>query len=135
MTNKYKNTPVLGYRSKKEQRFAELLVEAGIPYGYETEKFILQNKFKQPHYARFGKRFKLLESVRAITFTPDFIIHKNGVKYIVEIKGFKTGPYAIKKKLFLYWLHTHHPEHMFIELNSVGEMKTFIQLLNNNYDG
>mgnify|MGYP003655249493 CR=1 FL=1 len=117
---------MLGFRSKLELRFSIMLKEAKIAYEYETEKFTLMDKFKQEHWARFGKKFKRLESVRTVTYTPDFIIWNKKQKFIIEIKGFRTDSYKIKMKLFLNWLRLNDPEAIFVEINTITEMNFFI---------
>ena len=40
-----------------------------------------------------------------ITYTPDFFVEwKDGRKEIIEVKGFKTEPYRMRKKMLLYLL-------------------------------
>lgn len=56
-----------------------------IPAKYEQTTFRLLDKFRYKD-----------ESVRAITYTPDFI----GDGFIIEVKGFKTDAFKLKWKLF-----------------------------------
>ena len=42
--------------------------------------------------------------IRAITYTADFVYEDNGIKCIVDTKGFPTKDYILKKKLLLFQL-------------------------------
>lgn len=56
-------------------------------------KYILVDKFKHP---RTGK------TVRAITYTPDFVVtYPDGSVEVIDIKGFQTEVFKIKAKLFM----------------------------------
>lgn len=120
--SKYGNTPVKNFRSKKEARFAELLEENGINYEYESTRYELLSGFDFPYWGRFGKVFKQINRVRPITYTPDFRVGD----YVIEIKGYRTTTYSVKKKLFLKYLSDNEPHIKFVEINSVSEMKSFI---------
>ena len=86
------------FQSKDEARYYELLKEkraAGLIQNYELQpQYILQPSFK-----RFGK------TVRAITYTADFLVyHKDGTTEIIDIKsiGTATQQGLIRRKMFWY---------------------------------
>lgn len=66
-------------------------------------EFVLQNSFKD----RNGKTH------RKIKYIADFLIeYPDGRKEIIDVKGFKTEIYKLKKKLFLF----KNPNLVFIEI-------------------
>ena len=85
------------YRSTLEARTAETLDKLGIPWEYETKTFTIQEGF----YCPWQKR-KVLD----IDYTPDFIIGP----IMVEMKGFETPDWKIKKKVFFKYLKENEPD-------------------------
>lgn len=83
------------FDSKKEAEFyAELKLreKAGeITYLRLQPRYLLQEVFKHE-----GKQY------REIEYVADFEYIENGVTVVVDVKGFKTAVYMLKKKLFLY---------------------------------
>lgn len=90
-------TDVDGIRfdSKKEAEFyAELKLreKAGEISDLRLQpRYLLQEAFKHE-----GKQY------REIEYVADFEYIENGVTVVVDVKGFRTAVYMIKKKLFLY---------------------------------
>lgn len=96
--NKYNNkkTVIDGIRfdSKEEAKYYELLKRKraeGEIQNYELQpKYILQPSFK-----RDGK------TIRAITYTPDFLVyHTDGTEEIIDIKGMETQQGLMRRKMF-----------------------------------
>lgn len=83
------------FDSKKEAEFyAELKLRerAGeISHLRLQPRYLLQEAFKYD-----GKQF------REIEYVADFEYVENGITVVVDVKGFKTAVYMIKRKLFLY---------------------------------
>lgn len=83
------------FDSKKEAEFyAELKLreKAGeITHLRLQPRYLLQEAFKHD-----GKQ------CREIEYVADFEYVENGVTVVVDVKGFKTAVYMIKRKLFLY---------------------------------
>ena len=83
------------FDSKKEAEFyAELKLreKAGeITHLRLQPRYLLQEAFKHD-----GKQY------REIEYVADFEYVENGVTVVVDVKGFKTAVYMIKRKLFLY---------------------------------
>ena len=112
--NKYWNKKVLidwiKFDSKKEAKFYQelkILERAWNIKDLELQpKFILQEKFKNEW-----------KTERAITYLADFMYFDNIKKkqVIVDVKGFKTEVYKIKRKLFLYKFRKEEFE--FLEIN------------------
>ena len=94
------------FDSKKEADYyceLKLLKRAGLILGFDRQvKFVLQPSFK-----RDGKTY------REISYIADFYIaYKDGHFEAVDVKGYKTDVYELKKKLLLY----RYPELIFREV-------------------
>jgi len=99
--SKYKNKKVMcdgfEFDSKKEKNYylkLKAMEEMGLIKDLELQKeFILQDKFKLNNKTR-----------RKITYKADFcyISTEDDKLHVVDIKGFKTEVYKLKKKLFEY---------------------------------
>lgn len=85
----------ISFDSKKEAEFyAELKLreKAGeITHLRLQPRYLLQEAFKHE-----GKQYREME------YIADFEYIENGETVVVDVKGFKTAVYMIKKKLFLY---------------------------------
>ena len=63
----------------------------------EISNLRLQVKFElQPSFKINGK------TIRAINYIADFVYKENGNEVIEDTKGFRTGVYKLKKKMFEY---------------------------------
>lgn len=99
--NKYRNIKVEcdGHKfdSRKEANFyltLKTLLEEGDIRNLELQKeYILQDKFKLNN-----------KTIRKITYVADFTYYSDIDKkvHVVDVKGFKTEVYKLKKKLFEY---------------------------------
>lgn len=85
------------YRSTLEAETAETLDKMGIPWEYETKTYTLQESF----YCQWQKRI-----VMPIQYIPDFIIGP----IQIEMKGYETPDWKIKKKLFFKYLKENEPD-------------------------
>lgn len=101
LESKYKNKRVEidghVFPSRKEAyhyRKLKLLMEAGIVKDIILQPpFELQPKFKTPQG----------ETIRAIKYVADFkVFYADGRIEVVDVKGYKTAEYKLKKKMFLY---------------------------------
>lgn len=95
------------YRSKLEAKFAWMLDGNHIPFKYEEETWEVL-----PKQTYMGK------TVRAVTYTPDFIIGDT----VVEIKGWRNDVYPLKKKLIIKYINEHRPGTVFIEAHTMKDM-------------
>ena len=93
--SKYNNQVVGKFRSKFELRANALIATYQLPYTYEEMKITLMEgfKFTNESFQKWGKTYKDVVTVRAMTYTPDFIVAD---KYFIEIKGMKTESFNIK---------------------------------------
>ena len=109
--NKYHNKKVEydGHKfdSKKEMLHYAALKELE-KHGYITD-LQLQVKFElQPSFKYDGK------TIRAITYIADFVyfnIQENKI-IVVDVKGFKTKEYMLKKKMFMF----KYKDYKFVEI-------------------
>lgn len=99
--NKYKNRKVeykgIIFDSVKERNYymyLESLLQDG-----EITDLRLQVKYElQPSFKDANGR-----TIRAITYIADFVYKdKNGKTVIVDVKGFRTDVYKLKRKMMLY---------------------------------
>lgn len=81
------------FRSKLEAFTYNCLKQNNIPFEYEAHKYEIQPKFVY-----------IKESVRPITWTPDFV----GDSFIIECKGWANDAFPNKLKQFKYWLYCKH---------------------------
>ena len=121
MNKKVKNaTPTIyngiKYRSKLEVSFAKFFEKEKIKAEYEPFKLTLLPSFRYNG-----------EAIRAITYTPDFIIDYCGKKYIIEVKGFPNDAYKIKKKYILKYLLDNHSIYTFYEAKTLTSLKKILQ--------
>ena len=106
------------YRSSLEADTAEVLDNLGIPFEYETLKITLLDGFKCP----FQK-----DKVRAITYTPDFIVGP----IMLECKGFETPEWRIKKKYVFKYFMENDPAAIFYQIKNCG--KQLLEALDNHW--
>jgi predicted nuclease of restriction endonuclease-like RecB superfamily len=99
MANKYgaKKIEIDGhvFDSKREAEFYQiykLLLDGG-----QLTSLELQPQFElQPHFRDSEGKME-----RAIKYTPDFLLtYPDGKKLAVEVKGFRTRDYILRRKLF-----------------------------------
>ncbi len=105
------------FRSKLEAAVYQTLRDNGINPDYEQLKYILVPGFET---VVNGKK----EKIRPITYTPDFSFIYNNILYIIEVKGFITDGYKLKRKLILQRLATEPV--MFYEVKSTAQMKEIL---------
>jgi hypothetical protein len=67
-------------------------------------------------------------SLSSMKYTSDFFIELNGKTVLIEVKGHKTEPYRMRKKLFL---HKYSKEYGFIEIKNQAECLKVIEQLKN----
>ena len=125
------------FKSKWERKVYKMLRDAGLNPQYEGLKIHLQETFepKVPFYTRVKDRRRLpgfkIDSykVRAITYSPDFIVEYNGNTYFIEAKGMKTDRYQITVKLFRKWLEENYPNSIAFEVYTQKNVKDTIKII------
>lgn len=118
------------------------LEAAELDFSYESERIILWKGTKlnntivyAPRKIRVGKYNKFLDlQTRAllnITYTPDFVVLKDGYKIYFDVKGKENDVYPIKKKMFLKALEEREDgiKYLFFEPHSVRQMIQAIEII------
>lgn len=118
------------------------LEAAGFDFSYESERVPLWEGVKlqntivyAPKKIRAGKYSKFLElQTRAlldITYTPDFIVHKDNYRIYFDVKGKENDTYPIKKKMFLKTLEERKDgiQYIFFEPHNVRQMLQAIEII------
>jgi hypothetical protein len=86
------------------------------------ESFELLPQFKYIDFITGKKR-----SLSSMKYTGDFFIELNDKMLVIEVKGVKTEPYRIRKKLFI---HKYGKEYGFIEIKNQADCLNVIDKLN-----
>ena len=97
--NKFKNKKIIidgiKFDSKKEGYYYVYLKE--LEKTNKISNLQLQVKYElQPKFKYDNKTY------RSITYIADFVYEENGKTIVIDVKGFKTDVYKLKKKLLLY---------------------------------
>lgn len=128
--NAAKNTvDGINFKSKLEVSIYKHLRDNNYDFDYELNKISLQETFKPSvlFLKRKGKDFQEDKSaIRAITYTPDFLVRVNNINLYLEAKGFKTDSYNIKVKLFRKWLEGKDST-VFAEVTSLKEVDKVLE--------
>ena len=112
-----------------------------IPYEYEKETYVLQERtvVSQPIYKpRKVKGFKVKQLVQIskiclpIRYTPDFIVEKNGVLFIIECKGLETDTFKIKLKLFKKYMHDNDLNCVYMTPSTKTQVRQSIEIIQNH---
>ena len=102
------------FKSKLETYTYKKLKESKIKAEYETQRYELLPAFT------FGDK-----KYRAITYKPDFV----GDKFIIECKGYPNDTWALREKLFNYYLYTHEPNTAFYVVHTQKQVDELISKL------
>lgn len=97
--SKYKNKKIVynGVKFDSKKEYAYYIKLKLLEDNNKIQELKRQVKYElQPSYKFKGK------TIRAINYIADFEYIQDGVKHIIDTKGFRTEVYKIKKKLFEY---------------------------------
>lgn len=124
------------FKSKLEESFFKILIDAGFNPGYESMKFILMEGFKPtiPFFNRSKakKEYVLdMNKIRDITYTPDFTLLYNDVLFIIEAKGIENDTFPLKKKLFRKLIESLKVPCVYFEVRTKKELLTVIEIIKN----
>lgn len=114
------------FRSKAEAKMYELLKDSGLWFEYEPDPIVLQEGFYPMGWYE-GTRYRK-DKIRAITYTPDFIVKvpdKNWF-FIVEVKGFITDRYPLKRKMLINHIDNSKNNYVFAEIHTKRDMEFII---------
>lgn len=140
VNRKVKNAKVHEYsgivfRSKTEMDIYRRLLDLGIVPQYEKDKIILLDGFK-PELPWFLDGKVMKTKVRDMTYTPDFKFIYNGFTVYLEVKGFETDRFPLKRKLFLDKIKG-DVNTVFAEVKSLSGLRKTLEAINelNNRKG
>lgn len=103
------------FRSKFEAECARIFEQNNIKYEYEPFKIELLPTFQYD-----GKTY------RAWTYSPDFVVYNN---IMIEIKGFETDTWPIKKKMILKFIIDNNYEYEFYQVKNISQLQKLIDEL------
>jgi hypothetical protein len=105
------------FRSPLEIVTYKILQQSGLKFEYESVNYILQDKFVYPSEIWKDDNSRVFKKTRSnveqpITHLPDFIVED---KFIVEVKGWQTPDFKLRRKMLLYKLLSEKdPKHYFM---------------------
>ena len=127
----------IGFKSKSEAMVYRTLVEAGFEPEYEQHTFVLWSGVRPtvPFYTKTKKELLSLDlrKLRDITYTPDFFFEYNGLKVVIEVKGFENDTFPIKFKMFRQSLEELEGQWMIFEIFNKKQLLEAIKVIK-SYD-
>lgn len=125
------------FKSKIETMVYRTLVDNGFMPEYEQHTFVLWSGIKPtvPFYTKTKKELLSLDlrKLRDITYTPDFYFEYNGLKVIMEAKGFENDTFPVKFKMFRQLLESTGEQWMIFEIFSKKQLLEAIKVIK-SYD-
>lgn len=120
------------FKSAMEAKVYKRLVELGITPTYEYGKIVLQEGFRPKHPWFVDGKLQCTKSgtsnfIHALTYTPDFRIEYKGYIIFLEVKGFITDRYPLKRKMFLRWLDSDDRNIIFAEVKTLKGLNSTIE--------
>lgn len=124
------------FKSKIEVSIYKLLEQSGLKFSYEDFTITLLEGFYPtkvsyiPRKKRGIRVTEFKEKVRSMTYTPDFTVFKNDKVYLIEVKGFETDRYIVKRKLLLKYIED--KDMLFFEIHTIKDMINCIEIIKND---
>lgn len=128
------------FKSQLEVMIYKTLLQEGFDVKYEPVTFTLWQGFhpEVPYYVKNKKTRELAldnKKLIDIKYTPDFIFYYNGVRVIIEAKGFQNDVFYIKKKLFRAYLEEDFlnvkMQSLYFEIYTKRELMQAIEIVKN----
>lgn len=134
------------FKSKREAECYKLLDDSKYTFSYESSTYELSGSVKLSKVSVYGPKISASGSaskdiyqtsglLRSVTYTPDFTVYRHDVHYIIfiEVKGYRSPSYAVKKKLFLKRLNETDKgyNYLFFEVYSTTHMKQVLKIIDN----
>ena len=123
------------FKSQTEKSVFRYLLTNGYNPMYEPETFVCWKGFTPtvPFFNRRKVRGKPLyknvldlSAISDVTYTPDIIFMYEGIKVIIEVKGFENDVFPLKKKLFRQHLETLSYPVVYAEIFTLKQLKEFL---------
>lgn len=116
----------IAFKSVMEARIYKKLIEKGITPEYEPDKIILLKGFK-PKHKWFIDGKSQIAKIRDLTYTPDFKFQYCGYIVYIEVKGFITDRYPLKRKMFLSYLDSEDGKTIFAEIKTISGLNRTLE--------
>lgn len=110
-----------------------LLNESGLEFSYEPKSFVLLEGFYPKNEWYEGQKPRK-DKIRSITYTPDFIVVYQDIQFVIEVKGFITDRYPLKRKLLLDKINKEGLNIIFFELHTKKDMTECIERIHKIID-
>lgn len=140
---KVRNATILEYqgitfKSKLEVHCYKKLKEANIKFQYEMVKYELMPSFKFENesyelYKKKGERYfgPQRQTIRAITYTPDFVGIHNGHPFVIETKGNPNDAFPLRWKLFKRYLYETNNRSVLYMPRNQKQIEEVVELIKN----
>lgn len=123
-------------KSKVELRIYNTLKDLGFNPLYESESFTYWEGLKpNVHFYDMGKNHHVRKNMKkliSMKYTPDFTFEYDGIKVIIEVKGWENDQFSIRKKMFRGYLETLEYPVVYAEIFTKRQLLEFIELLKTN---
>ena len=124
------------FKSKFEASIYKMLKESGLKFSYEDYTITLMEGFYPtktsyiPRKKRGIRVTEFKEKIRSMTYTPDFTVFNNDKIYLIEVKGYETDRYIVKRKLLLKYIDDKNM--IFFEIHTKKDMINCIEFIKND---
>lgn len=123
------------FKSTLESTVYKTLLEYKLSPKYESTKYTLVEG-TAPQVPFYKDGVLQTRKILKITYTPDFIVEYNRKLIFIEVKGWETDIYPLKRKLFRLYLESNHKDSAeFWEIHTKrGLIACLNRLTTKNYD-
>ena len=130
--SKFNNAKSLGFDSMLEVTANTMLTESGILFDYTPQSIELKPSFKQCFYMGEKGLMKQKCVARNVSYTPDFIAKDKS--WYLETKGLLTDVFAMRWKLFRYWITENNPDALLMIAHNKAELSECIKLIQSHLE-
>ena len=126
----------INFKSKFEASIYKMLKESELKFSYEDYTITLMAGFYPtktsyiPRKKRGIRVTEFKEKIRSMTYTPDFTVFNNDKIYLIEVKGYETDRYIVKRKLLLKYIDDKNM--IFFEIHTKKDMINCIEFIKND---
>lgn len=123
------------FKSKLEVMVYKTLLQHGFEPEYETHTYTIWEGFRPtvPFYTRNKAKATILNLKKLIniTYTPDFYMEYQGLKIIIEVKGFENDLFPYKFKMFRKHIEDlpDRENYLIFEVFTKKQLLEFIQII------
>lgn len=123
------------FKSKLEVMVYKTLLQHGFEPEYETHTYTIWEGFRPtvPFYTRNKAKATILNLKKLIniTYTPDFYMEYQGLKIIIEVKGFENDLFPYKFKMFRKHIEDlpDRENYLIFEVFTKKQLWEFIQII------